>query len=165
MSDEQYARTGRFMFLFVWIIIFVGLFLFFYYQGNSKSKVLISTQQEYVLTADRSGHYVVSGRINDYPVEFLVDTGASFVAIPQAIADKLHISGRYPMSLSTANGVITGSLTRVAEISFGAFTLYDVKAVIIPGNDDDTVLLGMNVLEHFNITQSKKKLILREQKD
>ncbi len=165
MSDEQFARTGRFMFLFVWIIIFIGLFLFFYYQGDSKSKVLIVSQHEYVLTADASGNYFIQGRINDYPVEFLVDTGASLVAIPQQIADKLKISGRYPISLSTANGITTGSLTRLEQISFGAFTLYDIKAVIIPNRNDDTVLLGMNVLSHFNITQSKKKLILREQRD
>ena len=163
MSDEQYARTGRFMFLVVWIIIFVGLFLFFYYNGTPKSKVIIATQQEYVLTADPNGHYYVSGRINNYPVDFLVDTGASYVAIPQAIADKLNIKGQYPVSLSTANGSVTGSLTRLEQISFGAFTLYDVKAVIIPSGDDDTVLMGMNVLENFDMTQNKKKLILRKQ--
>ena len=149
MSDEQYARTGRFM--------------FFYYNGTPKSKVIIATQQEYVLTADPNGHYYVSGRINNYPVDFLVDTGASYVAIPQAIADKLNIKGQYPVSLSTANGSVTGSLTRLEQISFGAFTLYDVKAVIIPSGDDDTVLMGMNVLENFDMTQNKKKLILRKQ--
>ncbi|RUR08426.1 TIGR02281 family clan AA aspartic protease [Legionella sp. km772] len=164
MSEEKFARTGRIMFLLVWIIIFIGFFLFFYYQSDSKSKVILANQKEFVLTANSSGHYLISGRINNYPVEFLVDTGASFVAIPQNIADTLHISGRYPMTLSTANGMITGSLTRIEQLSFGAFTLYDVKAVIIP-NDDDTVLLGMNVLEHFNITQKKKQLILEQQGD
>lgn len=162
MSDEQFVRTGRIMFLLVWIIIFIGLFLFFYYYGDAKSKVIIANQHEYVLTANAEGHYMISGRINNYPVDFLVDTGASFVAIPQNIANKLNITGRYPISLTTANGTVTGSLTRVEELSFGAFTLYNVKAVIIP-NEDDTVLLGMNVLEHFNLTQSKKKLILQKQ--
>lgn len=163
MSDEQYARTGRFMFLLVWIIIFIGLFLFFTYHGSQNSKVLIANQHEFSLSADSQGHYFIEGRINEYPVTFLIDTGATLVAMPQSIADKLHIKGKYPMSLSTANGEMTGFLTRVEQISFGAFTIYDVKAVIIPDREDDTVLLGMNVLSRFNIIQSKKRLILKNQ--
>lgn len=165
MSDEQYARTGRFMFILVWIIIFIGLFLFFHYQGPTQGRVLVANQHEFVLTPDSNGHYFIEGRVNEYPVEFIIDTGASLVAIPQQIADKLHLTGKYPISLSTANGQITGSLTRLEKISFGAFTLFDVKAVIIPSTNEDTVLLGMNILTHFDITQSKKKLILREQKE
>jgi aspartyl protease family protein len=163
MSDEQYARTGRFMFILVWIIIFIGLFLFFTYHGSQSSRVLVASHHEFSLTADTQGHYFIEGRINEYPVTFLIDTGATLVAIPQPIADKLHLTGKYPVSLSTANGEITGFLTRVEQISFGAFTVYDVKAVIIPDRDDDTVLLGMNVLSRFNITQSKKRLILTNQ--
>jgi aspartyl protease family protein len=163
MSDEQYARTGRFMFLFVWIIIFIGLFFFFSYYGSQNSQVLVANHQEFSVTANPQGHYVIDGRINEYPVAFLIDTGATLVAIPQKIADKININGKYPVSLSTANGEVTGFLTRVEQISFGAFTVYDVKAVIIPDRDDDTVLLGMNVLSRFNITQSKKRLILKNQ--
>lgn len=162
MSDEQYARTGRYMFLIVWIIIFAGLFLFFKQQGNQSSEVLKSTQHEFVVSADHQGNYFVKGKINDYPVEFLIDTGATTVAIPQNVADKLHLVGAYPIVLYTANGEVTGSLTRVDSLSFGSFTLHNVKAVIIPKNNDGTVLLGMNVLKHFNVNQDRSQMTLKK---
>ena len=162
MSDEQYARTGRFMFIVVWIIIFIGLFFFFNHQGNQSSQVLISNQHEFVVTADNQGNYFVKGKINNYPVNFLIDTGATTLAIPQNVADKLHLVGGYPVVLYTANCEVNGSLTRIEQLSFGAFTLQNVKAVIIPKNNDETVLLGMNVLRHFNVNQNKEQLILKK---
>lgn len=151
------------MFLLVWAIIFVGLLLFFYSYEQSDSKVTVSTQTEYVLTADKSGHYHIKGKINGRDVAFLVDTGATLVGIPKNIADKLQISGRYPITISTANGQVSGSLTRLEQLSFGEFVLYDVKAVIMPSSDD-RVLLGMNVLSQFNISQDEQHLILKKRR-
>ncbi|WP_367274379.1 TIGR02281 family clan AA aspartic protease [uncultured Legionella sp.] len=164
MSDEQYNRAGRVMFLFVWIILFFGLFLFFYYYESSDSKVYVASNSEFALSADREGHYWIKGKINEHPVDFLVDTGATLVAIPQSIATQLKITGRYPITISTANGDITGSLTRLQQLSFGEFELQDIKAVIIPGSDNDTVLLGMNVLSQFNMIQEDNRLILKKQR-
>lgn len=164
MSDEQYNQAGRMMFLLVWIILFFGLFVFFYYYDRSDSKVYVASHSEFALSADREGHYRIQGKINEYPVEFLVDTGATLVAIPQTIAKKLHVNGRYPITISTANGDVTGSLTRLEQLSFGEFELKDIKAVIIPGSDDETVLLGMNVLSQFSMVQEDKRLILKKQR-
>ncbi|CEG57581.1 retropepsin-like aspartic protease family protein [Legionella fallonii] len=161
MSNEQYDRTARVMFLLVWAILFIGLFLFFYYQGQPEKQAYISGRSEMVLSATQDGHYHVKGTINDYPVKFLVDTGATLVAIPQSVADRLHINGSYPITMTTANGEVTGYLTRVQKLSFGEFSLQDVKAVIMPNSSDDEVLLGMNVLSKFNLEQQNKKLILK----
>jgi aspartyl protease family protein len=114
-----------------------------------------------ILSADQEGHYHIKGRINEYPVEFLVDTGATLVAIPQVLADRLHVTGHYPITMLTANGEVTGSLTRLQKLSIGEFILNDVKAVIIPSNDENLVLLGMNVLSKFNIVQQDNRLILK----
>jgi aspartyl protease family protein len=145
----------------VWIILFSGLFLFFYYQGTSDTTVYKANHSEMILSADKAGHYHIKGQINEYPVDFLVDTGATLIALPQTVADRLHITGRYPITISTANGDVTGSLTRLKQVSFGEFTLTDVKAVIIPGGEDELVLLGMNVLSQFNIVQQDKHLLLK----
>ncbi|KTD43715.1 retropepsin-like aspartic protease family protein [Legionella quateirensis] len=163
MSDDQYARAGRVMFLLVWIILFAGLFVFFYYYDKSDSTVYVANRSEFILSADKEGHYRIKGSINDFSVEFLVDTGATLVAIPQTIAKQLHITGRYPVTISTANGEVTGSLTRLKQLSFGEFELKDIKAVIIPGADDETVLLGMNVLSQFNMVQEANRLVLKRQ--
>lgn len=163
MSNQQHSKAGRIMFLLVWIILFVGLVLFFYSYEQSDSKVTLSTATEYVLRADKSGHYQIKGRINNQEVIFLVDTGATLVGIPKNIADKLHIRGRYPITISTANGEVTGALTRLEQLSFGHFVLYDVKAVIMPSSDDK-VLLGMNILSQFNIGQDEQHLILKKRR-
>lgn len=164
MSDEHFSQIGRMMFLIAWIILFALMFVVFYLYSDSGSSTVHSvTSHEYSLSADKTGHYWIKGKINDVPVVFLVDTGATVVAIPKSLADKLNLKGRYPMTISTANGQVEGSLTRLKELVFGEFVLHDVKAVIIPGNDDQEVLLGMNVLSQFNLTQDGKKLILRRQ--
>lgn len=163
MSDAPYARAGRVMFLIVWIILFAGMFLFFYYYENSANKVYASNPGEFSIGADSTGHYRIKGRINEHPVEFLVDTGATLVAIPKNIADTLRIEGRYPITVSTANGQVTGSLARVEQLSFGEFNLQNVKVVIMPNSDDDEVLLGMNVLSQFNLVQEDKRLVLKKQ--
>ncbi|KGP63377.1 aspartyl protease [Legionella norrlandica] len=161
MNNDQYARTGRVMFLFFWIIFFIGLFLFFYYYDKSESTILVASRTELVLTPDNGGHYRIKGKINEYPVEFLVDTGATLIAVPQNLADSLQITGRYPITIETANGKITGFLTRLRQLSFGEFYFQNVKAVIIPENDDNTALLGMNVLSQFHIIQRDNRLILK----
>jgi len=163
MNDEHFSQVGRTMFLLAWIILFVVLFLVFNYFRASESTVYKVSSTEYSLSADREGHYRINGTINGYPVHFLVDTGATLVAVPQAVAEQAHLSGRYPVTITTANGEVTGSLTRLQSLSFGEFMLHDIKAVIIPGKDDDVVLLGMNVLSQFSMVQQDKKLILKRQ--
>jgi len=163
MDDEQNAKAGRIMFVLVWVILFVVLFLVFSYYGKSESVVYKVSASELILSANQSGHYGINGLINDTKVYFLIDTGATTVAIPQQLADKMHLVGRYPVTMMTANGQITGSLTRLKSLAFGEFVLHDVKAVIIPGNDDGEVLLGMNVLSQFSINQQGKQLVLKKQ--
>lgn len=151
------------MFLIAWLLLFGMLFFFFYLFGKSESTVKSFSRSEMVLSSDGSGHYSIKGRINDYPVHFLVDTGATFVAVPEQLATRLKLQGRYPITMSTANGDVTGYLTRINELRFGDFVFQDIKAVIMPSNDDDTVLLGMNILSQFNISQQGRDLILKRQ--
>ncbi|WP_043874162.1 retropepsin-like aspartic protease family protein [Legionella massiliensis] len=162
MSDKQYAQTGRSMFIIAWLFLFFLMFLFFrYYNGEAHGSYQINHGMV-MITPGEDGHYYVKGQINEHPVEFLVDTGASLVAIPQKLAEQLNLQGRYEMTVSTASGEVTGSLTRLNQLSFGGFNLTDVKAVIVPGSDDDTILLGMNVLSQFNLSQEKQRLIIKK---
>ncbi|CEK09789.1 Aspartyl protease [Legionella hackeliae] len=149
------------MFLIVWLIFFALMFVFFYsydYVGQSKYQI---NPGMVTITPDKQGHYYLDGTINDYPVKFMLDTGATLVAIPESLAKKMKLQGRYSVTIQTAGGDITGSLTRINTLSFADFVLKDVKAVIIPG-DDDLVLLGMNVLGKFDLSQKGKRLILRK---
>ncbi|KTD61509.1 aspartyl protease [Legionella spiritensis] len=162
MDNEGYARTGRNMFVIAWLILFGLLFAFFYFfSGDEKGGYQVQHGQV-MIDADSQGHYRIKGYINDKPVEFMVDTGASLVAIPQSIADRLHLTGRYPVRLETANGSMTGLLTRMDTLVFGDFHLTNIKGVILPDNKSDTILLGMNVLSLFNLTQKERQLVIKK---
>lgn len=121
--------------------------------------------REVVLQRNRQGHYVVSGTINGIPVTFLLDTGATDVAIPEAIARQAGLESGYAGRAYTANGAVTVFTTTVSELRFGNITLHDVRASITPSMQADTILLGMSALQHVEFTQSGSTLTLRQLPD
>lgn len=115
-----------------------------------------------VLKRNRAGHYVASGRINGHPVLFLLDTGATDVAISDELAQRLDLArGRRVLS-QTANGTVVSWQTRLAEVGLGAITLNDVRASILPSMAGNEVLLGMSFLKRLEWTQRGDRLTLRK---
>jgi len=115
-----------------------------------------------VLIRNRNGHYKFDGEINRHKVTFLVDTGATIMAIPGELQQKLGLKSGPATSVSTANGITTAYLTRLDRLSIGDIELFDVNASIIPGMGVDEILLGMNVLKHFELVQRGNELIIRQ---
>ncbi|MDJ0776493.1 MAG: TIGR02281 family clan AA aspartic protease [Gammaproteobacteria bacterium] len=118
---------------------------------------------EVSLQRNRAGHYVFDGEINHRPVTFLVDTGATTTAIPGQLQRTLGLEPGAPLTVSTANGRTTAYLTRLDQLAIGGIVLNNVQATIIPGMGVDEVLLGMNVLKHFELVQRGNELIIRTQ--
>lgn len=119
--------------------------------------------REVVLQRNRSGHYVSSGQINGQPVTFILDTGATGVAIPTSVAGRLGLKGGQAFRTVTANGVTTSYAVILDQVSVGGIALQDVRAAISPGLQTDEVLLGMSFLKHIEFTQRGETLILRQQ--
>jgi len=117
---------------------------------------------EVALEPNRQGHYVVTGTINQEPVEFLLDTGASDVVVPQAIADRLGLKRGYPGRALTANGYVTVYQTRIEQLAIGDIVLSNVKASINPAMDPPAVLLGMSALKQVEFIQKGESLTLRQ---
>ena len=65
-------------------------------------------------------------------------------------------------SVSTANGIATAYLTRLDQLGIGGIEMLDVDATIIDNMGDNEVLLGMNVLKHFELVQRGDRLIIRQ---
>jgi aspartyl protease family protein len=159
---NEYSKAARLMFLLGWLIFFVlTAFLFHFYQHRGQGEYEIKPGMVSI-SPDHHGHYYLDGHINGYPVKFLLDTGATLVAIPKNLAEKLNLRGHYPVTIKTANGEVTGYLTRLEELAFADFKLRNVKAIIGPADRDDLVLLGMNVLSKFNLSQQDRRLILKK---
>ncbi|WP_241970430.1 retropepsin-like aspartic protease family protein [Idiomarina seosinensis] len=113
------------------------------------------------LQQNRMGHYVAEGQVNGQQVTFLLDTGATLVAIPESLANRLGLKkGRQGMS-QTANGRVITYRTVVDELQLGGITLNNVAASITPGMDGDIILLGMSALKQFELTQKGDTLTIR----
>ena len=113
------------------------------------------------LEQNRMGHYVAEGRVNGQPVTFLLDTGATLVAIPEALAQRLGLrKGRQGMS-QTANGRVITYRTKIDTLGLVDILLQDVQASITPGMDGEVILLGMSALKQFELTQKGDTLTIR----
>lgn len=113
------------------------------------------------LTADARGHFVTTGSIEGKPVQFMVDTGATVVAIGQGEADRMRLdykSGQ-PVRMATANGTTQGWLVKLRNVRIGDVTVYDVDAVITPAAMP-AVLLGNSFLNRFNMRRDGDQMML-----
>lgn len=118
--------------------------------------------REVVLRQNRAGHYVANGAINGEPVTFLLDTGATSVSVPAAIAKRLGLRRGAPMRANTANGAITTYATRLDQVRLGGIELNNVRADINPRMRSDEVLLGMSFLRKLEFTQRDRQLTIRQ---
>ena len=110
-----------------------------------------------------SGHYFSQGTINDHPVKFLLDTGATHVAIPESVAKRLGLVYGQKIFTTTANGTGTSYKTRIRTLSLGGIVQRDVKASIATGMQGDEILLGMSFLRHLDLVQRDGVLTLSTQ--
>ncbi len=118
--------------------------------------------REVVLERNRQGHYVASGEINGLPVIFLLDTGATEVAIPDHVARAAGLRRGHPGRAATANGTVTVYATQIDELLIGNILLRDLSASITPSMGGDTILLGMSALQRIDFSQSGTRLTLRQ---
>jgi clan AA aspartic protease (TIGR02281 family) len=122
-------------------------------------------QNSYDIIINRSpqGSFVIEGVINKTSVIFLVDTGASFVTIPGAIAKETGLRSGRALQTTTASDVYTVYETIVPELSFGNITLQNIHAVINPRAPDDKILLGMTALQYLTVHQENGQMVLSPQ--
>ena len=132
------------------------------YNPNQTVQIRQLTDQhiEIALKRNRAGHYVTSGRINGYKTVFLLDTGATYVAVPERLARKAGLKKGVAIPLSTANGRTTGFRTIINELDIGPIQLRNIKAIITPNLSE--VLLGMSVLKQLEFTQRGDELTVRQ---
>ena len=164
--DLSTLFSGKLFTIVFWLLLMGSLTLFFngfitQRDNPNQSLVTQTGTGEVVLKRNRSGHYLAPGLINGYPVNFLLDTGATNVSIPARVAEAAQLQKGRRFMVSTANGVVPVFQTDVASISLGGITLNHVDASINPHMDDDVVLLGMSFMKHLDMTQREGVLTLR----
>jgi aspartyl protease family protein len=170
-NSEQHGNRviGKWMILSAWLLGFAMLYIYFNHFLEAEknpnqavySRIDESGVTEVVLKRNRYGHYVSNGRINGKQVQFMLDTGATDVAIPVAVANRLGLERGAQKRYQTANGLVVAYATNLDSVSIGPLQVNRVRASINPGLQGKQVLLGMSVLKHVEFTQSGDTLILR----
>jgi aspartyl protease family protein len=113
------------------------------------------------LPADGGGHFMGSGSINGRPVQFLVDTGASTVALSVADAERIGLAFREGPSVrvGTANGLAQGWRVKLASVRIGDVEVYEVDAIVTP-QGMPFVLLGNSYLNRFQMRRDNDQMVL-----
>jgi aspartyl protease family protein len=153
----------------IWLALLGGLFAVFslllsrWENPNTRVETMVASDGAVtvVLQRNRSGHFVASGTLDGRPVAFLVDTGATTVAVPRRLAVALDLPQGAPVRLQTAGGTVQGRSTILDEVALGGIRIRNVRGVVLPDGSGDAVLLGMSFLRHLELTQRGDTLILR----
>ena len=124
------------------------------YAGSGAARV--------VLQRNRAGHYVANGALNGVAVEFIVDTGATDVAVSATVARRAGLKAGRAIQVATANGLTVAYATRIAQLELGNIVEQDVRATIVPGMGDLEVLLGMSFLKRLDFQQRGDQLRLEQ---
>jgi aspartyl protease family protein len=111
-----------------------------------------ASAREVVIPASLGGHFITSGAINGRPVQFMVDTGATLVALGQAEAERLGLDWRngQRVLMQTANGAAPALLLTLSAVRVGEVELANVQAVVMPMAMPH-VLLGNSFLSRLQM--------------
>jgi len=131
--------------------------------GAAPGRLVPSTPvpRQIVMPMGPGGHYTTLGSINGQATSFLIDTGATSVAIGQVEAERLGL--RYAngkrIATQTANGVVPAYMIQLASIRIGEVEVRDVAAIVIPGQMSN-VLLGNSFLNRFQMRRENDVMTL-----
>jgi aspartyl protease family protein len=106
-----------------------------------------------VVLANQYNAYQLPGLINDVPVQMIVDTGASLVALPIKIAEKLKVGCGAKVPLHTANGMTLACTGMVRSLQIGNLQLHNIEVMILPNDASSLVLLGGSALKRLKVVQ------------
>ena len=123
-------------------------------------------QQEKVFK-NSGGMYMTYGNINGRSVQFLIDTGASAIAMNTTQAKHLGIGyDKYgtPSSVSTASGYTKAYRVHLKSVSVGDITQTNVEAFVIDGDHPGPILLGMTFLGRLSVEHSGNAMTLTQKK-
>lgn len=120
-----------------------------------------NARQSVTLAADTRGHFVTLGAVNDQPVQFVVDTGATMVALPAADAVRIGLDYRRGERAltKTAAGVVPVYRVRLDKVKLGAIEIAGVDGMVIE-NGLDMALLGMSFLSRVDMRHEGQLMTL-----
>jgi aspartyl protease family protein len=123
-------------------------------------------RRNHTIPKDARGHFSTDGRVDGRRLDFMVDTGASVIALTESSAAKVGIRpsrSDYNSPVSTANGVVKGARTRLASVDIGGLEVRDVEALVLPDDVLSENLLGLSYLSRLRRFEYAGGKLLLEQ--
>jgi aspartyl protease family protein len=123
------------------------------------------TSRSVTLQSDRSGHFQTEVRIDGRRIDFMVDTGASMIAMRESSAARLGIFPKpsdYTVRTQTANGVGRAAPVMLNRVELNGINVRDVQAFVVPDEALSTNLLGMSFLSRVKWTHDRGRLVLEQ---
>jgi aspartyl protease family protein len=162
-ANHPHSRAGRRLAWLAIIGLMIGLTAFYHAITRRGGGIIQSLDENgramVVLQRDRTGHFLAEGEINGHAVLFLVDTGATDVAVSEKTARAMGLEFGPRIAVMTAAGPSAAWRTRLDQVSLGSLALKNVRATITPGLGREA-LLGMSFLQYFNLRQEGDQLML-----
>jgi aspartyl protease family protein len=118
-----------------------------------------------VLAKGHNGHFQADALVDGRRVEFLVDTGASHIALRQREASRLGIYPRqsdYTVRVNTANGVTKAALVELRSVEVGSILVRNVPAIVHADEGLSVNLLGMSFLSRVRWSHDRGKLVIEQ---
>ena len=114
------------------------------------------------LYADQAGHYFGNLNVNGVSLKYVVDTGATTVALNSGDAKfaKIDYEKGEKVTMSTANGNVSAYLVHINTLKIGTIVLNDVVATVNEGDSPPFVLLGMTALNRMSMKNENAILTL-----
>ncbi len=115
------------------------------------------------LTADARGHFAAAGSLNGYPMSFLVDTGATAIAISAAEAKRIGLDYRsgQAVGVGTAGGVVPAWRVKFNTVKVGSITLNQVDGMVVE-TGLNVPLLGMSFLNRMEMRRDGQTMTLTQ---
>ena len=133
------------------------------FKATSDDKNTISIRKRAIIKGDANGMYLTKGQINGKTVEFLIDTGATYVSMSSDLAKQLKIKYEKgnKIQLETAKGMSIAYEIKLKKVKVGDIELYNILGVV---SDDmpNITLLGMSFLRKLDMKRKGKTMILEK---
>lgn len=154
-TPAQTLRRSTLALLAFWLLVAGALWWgFAWWEARQRAGLApyLLTGGELVIPRSPDGHFYVPGEINHVRVQFLVDTGASAVAISDQVARQAGLPEGAPITVRTANGDRDARRVTNVPVKAGHLTRNDVTVTtgLALGSADDA-LLGQSFLRHFDV--------------
>ena len=154
-------RWGTLGILAFWLAVMAVLYVVMDRVRQPRAAV-VAADGALVIARGNDGHFRVPGSINGQPVVFMVDTGASLIAVTDALAQRAGLTGGEMTQFRTANGVRQGRIVAAQSVVVGSFVVSGLRVGTgYTGDAAGDALLGQNFLQHFDVQMQRDRMVLR----